>query len=307
MPRFIDDIRCGKLAMPWFVAPGKVRDWAAHTGRVMDLLRTDTQLPVLLIDNVSEYYYQSDQEYWDLGRDFPNMAPPFQSWWSEHKIPPRIHSKEKGDTELHPGVRHGRVGILTIAIDAQNEARGEGIPANAKWILWSELFVDLGANEYTAQGTNGQIFLAIDEQGALIDRPWMQSFDGGLYTEVMRSYMTWLHPMLLAVSFLHCRNVTLVDNPVPPKLAKRYRERHGVTPRPYKTLVIEPLKEILRTQGRSGSVGLAKAMHICRGHFKDYRTGRGLFGKYHQLVWQPMLVRGSKGEKAPPREMEVKV
>ena len=54
---------------------------------------------------------------------------------------------------------------------------------------------------------------------------------------------------------------------------------------------------------------MTRAMHICRGHFKDYRQGKGLFGRYHQLVWQPAIVRGSKSEPKPPatREYEVKL
>jgi hypothetical protein len=31
-------------------------------------------------------------------------------------------------------------------------------------------------------------------------------------------------------------------------------------------------------------VGLKRALHICRGHFKDY-TKRGLFGKIHGVFW----------------------
>jgi hypothetical protein len=37
--------------------------------------------------------------------------------------------------------------------------------------------------------------------------------------------------------------------------------------------VIEPLRQILRTQGRAHEHGIAKAMHICRGHLRDYREG----------------------------------
>jgi hypothetical protein len=48
-------------------------------------------------------------------------------------------------------------------------------------------------------------------------------------------------------------------------------------------------------------------MHICRGHFRDYREGKGLFGKYKQLVWTPMTVRGTRGKDAPAREIEIKV
>jgi hypothetical protein len=107
---------------------------------------------------------------------------------------------------------------------------------------------------------------------------------------------------------LHCKkNVTLVENKVDAPLARKYKQRHGITPTAYKTLVVEPLKQILRSEGRSGEVGLQKALHICRGHFRDYREGRGLFGKYHQLVWTPMSVRGTKGKQAPARRIEVKV
>ena len=31
--------------------------------------------------------------------------------------------------------------------------------------------------------------------------------------------------------------------------------------------------------------GLKRALHICRGHFKDYREGRGLFAKTHGIWW----------------------
>jgi hypothetical protein len=49
---------------------------------------------------------------------------------------------------------------------------------------------------------------------------------------------------------------------------------------------------------------------VARGHFKDYRQGKGLFGRYHQLVWQPAIVRGGKSDKPqqpPAREYEVKL
>jgi len=42
-------------------------------------------------------------------------------------------------------------------------------------------------------------------------------------------------------------------------------------------------------------------------HFRDYREGKGLFGKYHQIVWTPMGVRGTKGKDAPAREIMVKI
>ena len=305
MPRLIDDIRAaGHFTAPFFVR-SKGDAWDKHARQLAPVF-LDPQLPVLLIDNVAEYMYKgSDQEYWDLVRDFPNLAPPFEAFWAEHKMPTMIHSKECGDSDLSY-VPHGRIGVMVHSIDPKT-AKGEGIPENARWILWCELFVDYGQQGRGIEGPHGSIFLCIDEHGVLIQVPWMQSFAEPSFSDMIKNLMTWVHPTLLAMSFLHCKNVTLVQNEVDKPLAKKYRLKHGVQPTRYQTLVIEPLKKILRTEGRSGEVGLAKAMHICRGHFRDYREGRGLFGKYHQLVWTPSIVRGTKGTSAPPREIQIKV
>jgi len=308
MPRLIDDIRAsGKLQKPWFVPPERETDWAAHTRRVAEILQ-DPGMPVLLIDNVADYYYRAtDQEYWDFTRDFPNLAPPFERFWAEHKLPRMIHSKEHGDTDVGSVCPNGRVGMLLTSL-TPDQVKGEGIPAGTRWILWAEIFVDYGMRGRLIEAGHGAMFLAIDGEGKLLDRPWSQTYTRPEHHEVIKSFITWLHPALLAVSFLHCKNVKIVDNVMDRPLAKKYRERTGMQPTPWKTLVIEPLKEILRTQGRSSEVGLARAMHICRGHFADYTEGRGLFGKYHGRFWIPATVRGTKrGEKPPAREIEVKV
>ena len=42
---------------------------------------------------------------------------------------------------------------------------------------------------------------------------------------------------------MHCKNVRVVENEIPEKLARSYRKKHdGLVPTNYKTLVIEPLK-----------------------------------------------------------------
>jgi hypothetical protein len=290
--------------MPRFVPPYRQRDWQHLAAKVHEIIKTD--LPVLLIDNVAEYFFTCDQEYWSLEKDFPNLAPPYPAFWAEHKMVKKIHSKERGDTDVGSLVPKGRIGSLITAVDRDN-VQGEDIPEGTRWILWCELYVDYHARGVTAQGPHGSVFLAIDAEGKPLDRPWMNSFAPESLNEIMKSYITWFNPIFLAVSFLHCKNVTLIDNHVPASLAKKQARASGIAPCRYKTLVIEPLKAILRGEGQSGEVGLPKALHICRGHFRDYREGRGLFGKYHQLVWQPSIVRGTKGQSAPPREIEVKI
>jgi hypothetical protein len=255
----------------------------------------------------SYYFVGTDQEHWDLAKDFPNLAPPYPQFWCEHRLANYIHSKECGDSDLRHLVPHGRMGTLITAVDPK-DVRGQDIPPNARWILWCELFIDYGLHKGDPiTGPHGSVFLAVDAEGAIIGHPWMQHYAAEEHAGIMKDYMTWFHPTFLAISFLHCKNVTVEAQVMPAPLAKKFRARHpGVQPAKYSTLVIEPLKAILRTQGRSREVGLAKAMHICRGHFADYRQGRGLFGKYHGRFWWPSTVRGTKG-KAAPREIEVKL
>jgi hypothetical protein len=96
---------------------------------------------------------------------------------------------------------------------------------------------------------------------------------------------------MLAISFLHCKNVKRIEN-IPGGNFERARKRRGEPPSlKFYTLEIEPMKQVLRTEGRIGEVGLGKALHICRGHFATY-DGAGLFGKYKGTFWRESHVRG---------------
>jgi hypothetical protein len=308
MPRLIDDIRAKhRLAMPWCVEQSKVGAWKRHAEALSKFL--DGDLPVIKIDNVAEYYYSgTDQEYWDLREHFPNLAPPFELAWYEFRMPKKICSKECGVTAIEEVMPHGRVGVLMFGSDRAN-VKGQDIPENMRWAVTCEIFIDYGHSGGGINGPHGTIFLAIDAEGRLIQTPFMQSFAGPEHAEMMKSLINWTFPVLLAVSFMHCRNVKILDEPVIKPLAKKYHARTGRWPVRYKTIEITPLKEILRREGRSESVGLQQALHICRGHFRDYRQGKGLFGKFHQLVWMPQTVRGTKHEekKRPVPEYEVKL
>lgn len=110
----------------------------------------------------------------------------------------------------------------------------------------------------------------------------------------------YFHPALLTISFLHCKNVTLqqMSTPAPkqprPTSAKSKKRGKPATPRiTYHILDIEPMKQVLKTEGHIEQYGLKKALHICRGHFAHYESGKGLFGKYHGTYWIPQHLRGS--------------
>ena len=102
-------------------------------------------------------------------------------------------------------------------------------------------------------------------------------------------------PAYFAISLMHCKNVELRPIDPPPALSKKHERKRGRPLVRYHELNIEPMKTVLRTEGRIGEVGLSKALHICRGHFKDFRE-RGLFGKYKGVYWWPQQLRGNAND-----------
>ena len=101
---------------------------------------------------------------------------------------------------------------------------------------------------------------------------------------------------LATIQFMNCRNVEIIDN-LPSRQQRRRAEHEGKkAPITYKTLVIHPVgKKRNITIGEA--TGVEMPLHICRGHFKDFRLGPGL-GKFHTkgMWWWHPMVRG-KAEK----------
>ena len=310
MARLLDDIRRGPLRMPGFVPPQMEKLWIEYSRKILPMIspiKDADELPVVLIDNVADYYYRvSDQEMWDITTDFPNLAPPYPAFWVEHRFPKLIHSKLHGDTDTSD-IR-GRAGFFVMALDPK-DVIAKDTPEGTKWIYAVELFIDMHHRKAAAEGPHGCFILPVDAEGHPLHTVGWQTFAHGTHwpKDMLDMHFAWLNPLWLAISFMHCRNVSVEDHPVPPKVARKFEKANGFQPVAHRTLVIEPLKAILRTEGKSESTGLKQAMHICRGHFADYTEGRGLFGKYHGRFWMPMHVKGSKGSKPVAPEAEIRL
>ena len=201
----LDDIRARKpaegkgLRMPcWVTQPD---DWARHTGRVCEILE-DPDLPVFAIDHVAHAYFESsEQEYWNLEHDFPPLIPPCDLAWFEYALPRRIHSAAKGDFDIGELHHHsGWVGLLMFG-SARESVKGEAIPAEVRWILSFELFIDYGGGDI--QGSHGTIHIAADGAGNIVDRPWMQTFVRPDLAKYVPTLIPFTHPALLAFSVVH--------------------------------------------------------------------------------------------------------
>jgi hypothetical protein len=113
--------------------------------------------------------------------------------------------------------------------------------------------------------------------------------------------------VFFANTFIHCKNVTVEKREPNEKLAKKQLKKHGIPRLSYHVLVIEPMRKVLRDEGHLGQgEKMSRALHICRGHFKDYRDGAGLFGRYKDIYWWEMSIRGDKKEGIAVKDYKVK-
>lgn len=110
-----------------------------------------------------------------------------------------------------------------------------------------------------------------------------------------------LYPMfnvtLMGLALMHCKNVELIDQPPPPKLSKSSQKKYGMPLVTYKVLKVTPMRKVYQFEGEQGNTEQEPTLHplhICRGHFKDFRNGKGLFGKYKDIYWWDQHLRGNE-------------
>lgn len=361
---------------------------------------------------VAKYLYEvSDQETWYIQKDFPNLAPPFETTWLECQAPQHVNSSEQGilpwsksfpmtwacavrgvdlwkqadmaeaDPEVQAAIKEACLQVLArsdgdwlrflrkhrLSVDASGEEiraaleqetprtramLAEFLPVRHVFALaemgaWAELRrymrdqagaqrwrLDMqlvakwraSADTYRIIGPLWQMQLEIMDNGAVVldesGQPQVRTRAVGDMGAAIESFSRVAHvdseqggrvlyeafsplmnAQLLAISFLHCRNVTMHERTHAPAESKARAEaiqaRAAQGERPffrYHVLNIEPVRKVLADAGaRPGGEGVKRALHIARGHFADYSNGRGLFGKYHGIVWRPDHVRGALG------------
>lgn len=127
------------------------------------------------------------------------------------------------------------------------------------------------------------------------DEAWQMLNQSMRIEAIMEDWRAQLLPFQFAVSLMHCKNVTLESQAAPPPAVLKKRKEKGVADVRFKTLVIEPMRKQVRREAAEGgdTSDMQRALHICRGHFKDFREGAGLFGKLHDMYWWDLQARGN--------------
>lgn len=113
-------------------------------------------------------------------------------------------------------------------------------------------------------------------------------------------------PMLMALSFMSCKNVETKILRDSPRALNEKRQRAGKPPivRMY-TLLVDGVKRLFHQHTGAESF-TQNSLHLCRGHFKDFSHGGGLFGKYKGRYWWDHQMRGSKEVGVVAKDYKVK-
>lgn len=103
-----------------------------------------------------------------------------------------------------------------------------------------------------------------------------------------------LGPALLAVSFMHCKNVDLIEVEPPPALSRKHKKRHDRQLVRYHVLEVAAMRRVMERDGAAREHGLRHALHICRGHFKTFSPEAPLFGRLSGTYWWESHLRGDE-------------
>ena len=292
---------------------------------------------VIDANNVCEYYFSdTEQEEWDMLKDFPNLAPPFKNFFIEMKSPKVINSEKYGTINVQQNETK-RWGVHFLARDINDitpmweressfilqTIKQKMFPINygenIKWVVFSYLYVELSNKE--VHGPLGCFLFFVSKNGETIPMGKESGYICILFGKYREKNLKWIEagggkiiekgiapnffPAYLAISFMHCKNVITEERVPLEKLNKKFRKRHGRDLVRYHVLKIELMRKVLKIKGKSDELGIIKALHICRGHFKDYRQS-GLFGKIPGIFWWESHVRGQKEKGIILKDYEIK-
>lgn len=282
---------------------------------------------VVVADNVAAYFYGgADSDKWRYA-DFPCVLPPFRTLFIEMGLRPgakrwawllstidRDHKPTSDDeAEALAGElrRLFRSQLLASqnsediaekltewvhAADRVEHGRADisELPSDVRWLVMGHL-ITTGHRGVICPGT---VTWVCDHGGTMIGEPVIATMsakesDSDWVAERTAEWRQMLLPALMTLSFMHCKNVVLTEH-APDFLVNRERRRNDKLPfMRYRTLNIEPMKKVLRSEGGADESGARRALHICRGHFSHYSEDKPLFGRIAGTFWIPTHVRGT--------------
>ena len=273
------------------------------------------------ITNVSDWFFaDSPKTDWDIETDFPCIVSPWMIAWYESQMPNAIN--ENGF--VRKCLFRGRYGIAVLSIPVPEKFRDDCIREDFLWSLaitglrtgqkldskrgkyedssvigkragWLQTaMISLEPHDHRKPIWMGTCLDYLDEDGKVIGGAtrWIGAGNDSLRALLMRDGgHQFVLALYFAISLLHCKNVT----------TREETEHHGIAGRQYlpqgcgarfKTLEIGPFKSRAESETGTRKEKISKALHLCRGHFKQFTEENPLFGKYVGTFWWAMHMRG---------------
>jgi hypothetical protein len=236
------------------------------------------------------------REFWESRADdfpyaweqLPNVAPPFARYFMF--AAPKVYRAAGKEIHIRPG---GSMGVLFDAVKLDDGWRVSAgcVGGGETGIRWQPFMIQYLVRSDGGLGRFDQGQFRV--LGDFSDIEHMRRM-GWTSQNVISALTGLIYPFVLATSILHCKNVSAKRIDVPRSLALAC-ERRGRPRYSYSVLDINPMRAVLRTEGGMGDGGnsFVKALHLCRGHFKDYRDGNGLFGRFKGVYWWDATARGN--------------
>jgi hypothetical protein len=248
-------------------------------------------IPVIAADDVAAYV-QSLEVGTEIADLVESMAPPFDQFFVEFQRVPN-------QMGLYAWGAHFRA-VSDPAEIAATHPYDNGYP---RWVYMIETYLEKRKGEPCGPA-------ALHLCGLAEDGTWFRHSNGRLYLDYRMANMSaeppedanqeWnarvaqlLFPALMALSFMHCKNVTLESVVPSEKLSRSYRKRHGRPLVSYGELRIDPIRKVLEQQRKGVGGSLRKALHLCRGHFKTFTADSPLLGHATGTYWWAPQVRGA--------------
>jgi hypothetical protein len=237
-------------------------------------------VPRFVFDNVSDYYYQHDREYWRMP-DFPNPMPTFERLWAEWHMPTTIRSNDAGkvDATWWKGCRSG---VL--------------VKPGSRPFWWDAMLLTVWTDgDKIINGGSQRFGFRLSPEEPFIQEVTVDT-DHELTIHQVASELYALHPMFMGFSLMHCNNVEVVRVYIPHKLKRVRMRRNKPELHSYRVVHVLPMnvhKKVERSieLGSDASIG---QVAIRRGSYATYgpRYGHGLlFGKYEGVYWRPGIVK----------------
>ena len=264
----------------------------------------------------SENYFHDEESADAFHNDLKCLVPPYPKFFVEWDRPSHIpHAK--------------RMGILFVAcnpFEAESVARAFIGPAasstpakirefrndpRCRWIYLTVDFLEFpfindGQHISGLRGHFNTGLISVADDGSPINY-WVIPASPAISQEELGLIAGSSLVGYTTLSMLNCANITTTENKVPDAFQKS-RKASGKKPLvSYRTIKIDLDKtpRQVSTQSLPGEDG-AKRLHKKRGHMKDYRKGKGLFGRYKGVWFWGETIAGDEEQGVVVSDYEVK-